>query len=235
MQKETTTVSPESIEAMFRVGAHFGYSRARRHASVKPYLYGSKNGVDIIDLEATAKMLDAATAFLTELGKSGKTVLLVGTKPEIRDLVETAAKEMEAPFVTRRWIGGALTNWTEIKKRIARLKSLTEKFTKGELEKYTKKERLLFERELESLKEDFGGFASLEGAPGALLVIDPRQESIAVEEAAKMKIPTVALMNSDCDARAVTHGILANDAALESVKYFLSVLQNAYLHGKKQR
>lgn len=235
MQKETITDPVGSIEAMFRVGAHFGYSRARRHASVKPYLYGSKNGVDIIDLEATAKMLERAREFLMELGKNGKTVLLVGTKPEIRDIVESVAKEMDAPFVTQRWIGGTLTNWTEMKKRIARLKSLTEKFMKGELEKYTKKERLLFERELESLKEDFGGIASLEGIPGALLVIDPLRESIAVEEARKMKVPTVALMNSDCDADAVTYGVLANDAALESVKYFLGVFRDAYLAGKKQR
>lgn len=235
MQKETTTVSTESIEAMFRVGAHFGYSRARRHASVRPYLYGSKNGVDIIDLEATAKMLSAATALLTEIGKSGKTVLLVGTKPEIRDLVEETAKEMDAPYVTRRWIGGTLTNWSEIKKRIAHLRSLTEKFTKGELEKYTKKERLLFERELESLRENFGGFATIEGIPAALIVIDPRQEAIAVEEARKMRVPTVALMNSDCDAAAVTHGILANDAAIGSVKYFLTAFRDAYLQGKKQR
>jgi len=235
MQKETTTVSAESIEAMFRVGAHFGYSRARRHASVRPYLYGSKNGVDIIDLEATAKMLSAATALLTEIGKSGKTVLLVGTKPEIRDLVEETAKEMDAPYVTRRWIGGTLTNWSEIKKRIAHLRSLTEKFTKGELEKYTKKERLLFERELEDLRENFGGFATIEGIPAALIVIDPRQEAIAVEEARKMRVPTVALMNSDCDAAAVTHGILANDAAIGSVKYFLTAFRDAYLQGKKQR
>jgi small subunit ribosomal protein S2 len=235
MQKETTTVSTESIEAMFRVGAHFGYSRARRHASVRPYLYGSKNGVDIIDLEATAKMLSAATALLTEIGKSGKTVLLVGTKPEIRDLVEETAKEMDAPYVTRRWIGGTLTNWSEIKKRIAHLRSLTEKFTKGELEKYTKKERLLFERELEGLRENFGGFATIEGIPAALIVIDPRQEAIAVEEARKMRVPTVALMNSDCDAAAVTHGILANDAAIGSVKYFLTAFRDAYLQGKKQR
>jgi small subunit ribosomal protein S2 len=235
MQKEATTVSPESIEAMFKVGAHFGYSRARRHASVKPFLYGSKNGVDIIDLEATAKMLDAAKKFITDLGKSGKTVLIVGTKPEIRDIVEEVAKDMESPYVTRRWIGGTLTNWSEIKKRIARLKSLSEKFSKGELEKYTKKERLLFERELAGLTEDFGGFASLEGAPAALLVVDPRNESIAVEEANKMRIPVIALMNSDCDVKAVTHGILANDAALASVKYFLSVLRDAYLTGKKQR
>jgi small subunit ribosomal protein S2 len=180
-------------------------------------------------------MLDTAKAFLTELGKNGKTVLIVGTKPEIRDLIEATAKEMDAPFVIRRWIGGTLTNWPEIKKRTARLKSLSDKFAKGELEKYTKKERLLFERELEGLQEDFGGFASLEGAPAALLVIDPRNEAIAVEEATKMKVPTVALMNSDCDAKAVTHGILANDAAIESVKYFLSVLRDAYLAGKKQR
>jgi small subunit ribosomal protein S2 len=231
---EEKTIDTGAIEAMFKVGAHLGYSRARRHASVKSYLYGSKNGVDIIDLEETVAMLEKAKARMLELGRSGKPVLFVGTKQELSDIVTEAAKSVEMPFVTLRWIGGTLTNWPEIKKRTARLKELSDKFAKGELEKYTKKERLLFEREMGNLQAEFGGIASLETPPPALLIIDPREEHTAVLEARKMKIETIALMNSDCNAREITYPIIANDSALASVKYFLAQLSDAYREGKKQ-
>ena len=224
-----------AIDAMFNVGAHFGYSRARRHASTKAYLYGAKNGVDIIDLEETAKMLEAATARMTELGKLGKVVLFVGTKQEVRDSVEAVAKSLNMPYVNERWVGGILTNWSEIKKRTARLKDLTDKFAKGELEKYTKKERLLFEREMAKLQKEFGGIASLEGSPAALVIVDPREEHIAVKEATKVKAETISLLNTDCNKNQITYPILANDSALQSVKYFLETLRTAYEAGVKLR
>lgn len=223
------------IEAMFKAGAHFGYSRARRHASVRQYLYGAKNGVDIIDLTATLKMLEAAQARMEELGKLGKNVLFVGTKMEIREIVEESAKSLNMPYVTERWVGGMLTNWPEIKKRTARLKELTEKFAKGELDKYTKKERLMFEREMATLEREFGGISSLEGAPGAIVIIDPREEHIAATEAKKMKVETIGILNSDCDATNVTLPILANDSALLSVRFFLAKLSEAYAKGVKMR
>ena len=224
-----------AIDAMFNAGAHFGYSRARRHASVRPFLFGSKNGVDIIDLTETAKMLDVVKARIEELGKLGKLVLFVGTKHEIKALVEETAKSLGMPYVTERWVGGMLTNWSEIKKRTGRLKELSEKFSKGELDKYTKMEKLLFEREMGKLQTEFGGIAMLEGAPGAIVVIDPREEHIAVTEAKKMKVETLALANTDCDLAKITYPIVANDAALLSVKYFLSEIASAYEAGKKQR
>lgn len=223
------------IDAMFQVGAHFGYSRARRHASVKSHLFGAKNGVDIIDLEETAKMLEAAKARIAELGKLGKVVLFVGTKQEVRDSVETVAKSLNMPYVSERWVGGILTNWSEIKKRTSRLKELTEKFAKGELEKYTKKERLLFEREMATLQREFGGIVSLEGVPAAIVIVDPREEHIAVAEAKKMKIETIALLNSDCNKNEITYPILANDSALKSVTFFLEALRDAHQAGVKTR
>lgn len=235
MQNTTKTAHTDVIDAMFKAGAHFGYSRARRHASVKPFLYGSKNGVDIIDLEQTAEMLHEATQFIHSLGKAGKPIVFVGTKSEIKQIVELAASELEMPYVTSRWVGGILTNWPEIKKRTARLKELSSLFEKGELEKYTKKERLLFERELETLKAEFGGIANLEGAPGALVIIDPREEHIAVTEARKVKVPTVSLLNSDCNKSEITYPVLANDAALESVRFFLSKVKEAYQQGAKEK
>jgi small subunit ribosomal protein S2 len=223
------------IDAMFQVGAHFGYSRARRHASVKSHLFGAKNGVDIINLEETATMLEAAKVRITELGKLGKVVLLVGTKQEVRGSVETVAKSLNMPYVTERWVGGILTNWSEIKKRTSRLKELTDKFAKGELEKYTKKERLLFEREMATLQREFGGIVTLEGVPAAIVIVDPREEHIAVAEAKKMKIETIALLNSDCNKNEITYPILANDSALKSVTFFLEALRDAHQVGVKSR
>lgn len=223
------------IDAMFNVGAHFGYSRARRHASVRSHLFGAKNGVDIINLEETAKQLKAAQERIQELGKLGKPVVFVGTKMEVRGLVEAAAKSINQPYVTERWVGGMLTNWPEIKKRTARLKELTDKFAKGELEKYTKKERLLFEREMEKLQTEFGGISSLEGTPGALVIVDPREEHIAVLEAIKMKVEIIAILNTDCNMNEITYPILANDSALESVKYFLAELGASFTKGVKSR
>lgn len=235
MSDTTTQPDNATIEAMFKAGAHFGYSRARRHSSVRPYLYGAKDGVDIIDLSETLRMLLAAKERVRELGKLGKNLLFVGTKPESKAVVEEIAKTIPAPHVSERWIGGVLTNWGEIKKRTARLKELSDKFAKGELEKYTKKERLLFEREMGRLQTEFGGIAMLEGLPGALVIVDPREEHIAVMEAKKMKVETIALLNSDCDASEITYPILANDSALKSVRYFLEELRDAYLEGVKQR
>lgn len=229
-----TSATDAMIEAMMRTGAHLGYGRTRRHASVRRYIFGTKNGVDIIDLTETAAQLKRARERLLELGKSGKTVLFVGTKPEIRELVKDAATAIGMPHVTGRWVGGVLTNWPEIKKRTARLKELSDNFAKGEMEKYTKKERLLFERELGKLQDEFGGIVGLEALPAALVVVDPREESIAVAEAKKMNIETIAVMNSDCDVAAVTYPILANDAALESVTFFLAQLTEAYQEGRKQ-
>lgn len=222
------------IEAMMKTGAHLAYGRTRRHASARRYIFGTKNGVDIIDLTETVTQLQRAREHMAELGKAGKLVLFVGTKPEIGDLVKEAAVSIGMPHVTGRWVGGVLTNWPEIKKRTARLKELSDNFAKGEMEKYTKKERLLFERELGKLQDEFGGIVALEALPAALLIIDPREESIAVAEAKKMKIETIAVMNSDCDVEAVTYPIVANDAAIASVKFFLAQLTEAYREGKKQ-
>lgn len=235
MSEVKTQPDNATIEAMFKAGAHFGYSRARRHSSVRSFLYGAKNGVDIIDLEKTFQMLEAAKARVEELGKLGKILLFVGTKQETCAIVGEVAKSLPMPYVNERWIGGILTNWSEIKKRTARLKELSDKFAKGELEKYTKKERLLFEREMGKLQTAFGGIASLESTPAALIIVDPREEHIAVMEAKKMKVETIALLNSDCNASEITYPILANDSALLSVRYFLEALRDAYLKGVKQK
>lgn len=233
MTETQTQAESTLIEQLFTRGAHLGYSRARRNASAKAFLYGSKSGIDIIDLEKTTEQLARAQAFLSELGANGKTVLWVGTKSEVRGFVEAAAKSLGHPYVAERWVGGMMTNWSEIKKRTGRLKELKDKFAKGELEKYTKKERLLFEREMATLEREFGGIATLEGLPAALVVVDSRREHIAIEEATKMKVPTIALLNTDCDARMVTYPVVANDSALASVSFIVEQFAEAYKRAPK--
>lgn len=210
------------IDALFNVGAHIGFSRSRRHASVRSQIFGAKAGVDIIDLTVTAKQLESAKAEVAKAVSTGRPVLFVGAKTEIADLVAEAGAEAGMPFVASRWIGGSLTNWTEIKKRTSRMKELETMFAKGDLvEKYNKKERLMLKRELDRLVADFGGIKSLEGAPSALIIVDAKNEAIAATEGAKIRVPTIALCGTDNNITEVSTPVVMNDASRASVKFFL--------------
>lgn len=229
--KDTQTI----IQSLFKAGSHFGFSKSRRHPSVSTYLFGTKEGTDIFDLERTSVLLSNASQYLTELGEQGKIVLFVSSKEEIRDIVRTQADSVNMPFVTNRWIGGVLTNFSEIKKRIHRMISLRDQALSGELDKkYTKKERLMLSREVEKLAFNFGGVEKIERLPDALLVVDPRHDKVAVKEANDAKVPVVAIMSSDCDMSLVSKPVLANDASRESVKFVLTQLTQAYADGKSR-
>lgn len=221
------------IESLFKAGAHYGYSRSRRHPSVSKYLFGVKGGVELFDLEKTAELFETAQTFIRSVAADRGTILLVGGKAEAREAVVRAAESLNQPFVSGRFIGGTLTNYSEIKKRVERLIDLTEKREKGELAKFTKLERLLIDREIDDLTIMFGGLRGMTKLPTALVVVDPRREKIAVTEARKMKIPVVALLNSDCDASEVTYPVTANDATLASVALFLSKIKEAWEEGVK--
>ena len=223
------------IERLFSAGAHFGFSKSRRHPTVKPYIYGNKQGTDIFDLEKTATLLEEAKQVLNTAGKEGKTVVFVGTKDEVSDLVLKAAETAEMPYVVNRWIGGMLTNFSEIKKRLGRLAALTEEGETGELErKYTKKERVVIGRELDKLNFNFGGIKKLERTPQMMLVVDPRHDSIAVSEAKEMKLPIVGIMSSDSDISKVDYPVLVNDALQSSVSLVLTELAEAFSAGKAE-
>lgn len=214
---------------LFTVGAHFGYSRTRRHPSVTKYLFGTKNKVDIIDVEQTATLLEQAQEMLETFGKTGRTVLFVGTKPEARKAVQGAAESIGMPFVTTRWIGGFLTNYSEIKKRINRLLELRAAKESGELQKkYTKKELLLITREMEKMEDVFAGIAEMKGLPDALVIVDPKKEHIAIAEATRLDIPTIAIASTDCDITTVTHAIVANDSSRASIELLVKKLAQAY-------
>jgi len=224
------------ITRLFSAGAHFGFTKSRRHPSVVPYLYGNKQGTDIFDLEKTSDLLTVAGEAIKEMASKGKTVLFVGTKDEASTLVKATAEKVEAPYVTNRWIGGMLTNFTEIKKRIARLLDLTAQGESGELErKYTKKERVVIGRELEKLTFNFGGIRTLERAPDMLVVVDPRHDEIAVSEAHELNIPVVGISSSDGNLSNITYPVVVNDALRGSVSLVLEELTHAYLEGKKEQ
>lgn len=220
------------IRDMFSVGAHYGYTRTRRHASVKPFLYGTKNRSDIIDLEKTVVQLDTAQDILKTLGSTGKQILFVGTKPEATAATKAAAEALGMPYVEIRWIGGTLTNDKQIRSRVNLLEDLTNKTEKNELIAKTKKEKLLLERKMEKLARRFGGLAPMKGMPGALVIVDPREEHIAVTEANQMGIPVIALANTDCDIRLVSYPVIANDANKKTVEWMLSKLVEAYKGNK---
>lgn len=225
----------KTVEEMFQVGAHFGYAKSRRHPSAKPFIFGAKNGVEIIDLEKTAEMLDLAKQFAYEVSKNGGQIVFVGTKKEISSYVKDSALALDEPYVNNRWIGGTLTNFTEIQKRVKKLEDLETEKEKGLFAKYTKKERLLLDRELEKLNERFGGITSMKSRPAAVFVIDSKNEENAVAEAVIENIPIISISSSDCDISSIKYPVLANDSSVKSVKFFVEQISEAIKEGKKDR
>jgi small subunit ribosomal protein S2 len=222
-----------AVNNMFKVGAHFAYSRSRRHPTVAPFIFGVKNRVEIFDLAKTDEALIAAKEFVKKLGTEGKQIVFVGGKNEAREVVKSGAISIDMPYVAGRWIGGSITNFSEIRSRVEKMLDLTAKREKGELSKYTKKERLLIDREIDNLERFFSGLVPMKELPKALFVIDSRREKIAVEEARKAGIPVVALCGSDCDLKEVNYAVPANDASVASIKYFVGEMVAAYEEGKK--
>lgn len=209
-------------------GVHYGYTRTRRHPTVTPFLYGTKNGADIIDVEKVIPQIEATAKFLAELGAAGKNVLWVGVKPEARTSVIEVASALRQPYVTERWIGGILTNFPQIKQRIDKLEKMKEERVSGEYAKYTKKEQLLLNREMERLNKYFSGLLGLAKMPEAMVVVDSKKEHIAVLEARKMNIPVIALGNTDCSIRAIEYPIVANDSSASSISTILGILKDAF-------
>ncbi len=220
------------IEKMFQVGAHYGYSKTRRHPSVAKYIYATKNKTDIIDLEKTSVALESATEFIKKLGASSKTILFVGTKPEAREATKSIAESLNMPYVAERWIGGTLSNFTEIKKRINELENYQKDSKDGGLDKYTKKERVVMAKKMEKLARYYTGLLGLKKAPDVLFVIDAKAEHIAVTEAKNRDIPVVSLVNSDSNINNITYPIVGNDSSIPSVKFFTTHIANAYKIGQ---
>ncbi len=230
--KEKTAEKTSKIDELFKAGAHFGFLKSRRHPSAKPFLYGVKNRVDIYDLEKTSEELDKVLGVVENFGKENSPILFVGGKSEARSAVENAARELGMPYVSGRWIGGTLTNFPEIKKRVAKLEQLQGEKERGELIKYTKKERLLIDRDIAKLTIFFSGLSLMKSLPKLVVVVDPKKEHIAVSESKKMKIPVVAIAGADCNLYDVDYAIPANDASQKSITYIMNELVESYKTGK---
>jgi small subunit ribosomal protein S2 len=223
------------IEAMFKVGAHFGLSKSRRHPSTKKFVFGVKNNIEILDLEKTEEALAKAKAFVAAIAATGKQALFVSGKSEAIPAVRAAALKAGQPMVAGRWIGGTLTNFGQIRKRIDIYENRLKEKEKGELAKYTKKERLLIDREIAKLELMFGGIVSMREKPGVMIVVDPKKEFIAVEEARQTGVPVVAIASTDCDISLVNHAIPANDSSASSAAFFLDELARAYVDGRVEK
>jgi small subunit ribosomal protein S2 len=222
----------QTIERMFSAGAHFGLGRSRRHPTITPYVFGTKNKTDIFDLEKTHASLDKAKAFVTELAKDNKTILFVGGKKESSFIVKTAAQSLNMPFVDGRWIGGTISNFPQIRKRIERYEKLVNEKEKGELAKYTKRERMIIDKEILSLEKMFLGIVTMNKVPDAMFIIDPRYEKNAIKEAQDHNIPVIALSSSDCDIKSIQYPIIGNDSSKTSISFFAEEIVSAYRAGK---
>lgn len=234
--KVTTDTNKKSplVDAMFKVGAHYGFIKSRRHPTIKPFIFGVKNRVEIFDLEQSAQQLETAIEFVKSVASSGRQILFMGSKSEARQAIKEAADRIAQPYVASRWIGGTFTNFDVIRKRVEKLLDLTSKKEKNELSKYTKKERLMIDRDITRLNDLFGGITSMNHLPAALFVIDPKKEHIAVAEAIAKRIPVIALAGSDCDVSNITYPIVANDASVDSIAFVADHISAAFAEGKKQ-
>ncbi|OHA58251.1 MAG: 30S ribosomal protein S2 [Candidatus Vogelbacteria bacterium RIFOXYD1_FULL_44_32] len=230
---EKTTAVGDLVHNLFKLGAHFGYSRVRRHPSADKFIFGYKNKTAIIDLEKTIISLTKAKDFVRTLGSEGKAVLLVGNKNEARVAVKKAAQLAGLPYSAERWIGGTLTNTKQIKTRLKRLEEIKAAETSGEIMKYTKKERGLISKEKNDLERHFGGIVEMAKMPAALFVIDSTAEAIAIAEANKLNIPVIALSNSDCDIRGIAYPIIGNDGSVGTIAFFANEIAGAYIEGQK--
>ncbi|MEK7135954.1 MAG: 30S ribosomal protein S2 [Patescibacteria group bacterium] len=221
------------LRRLFDTGAHFAQVKSRRHPSMKPFLVGTKGRQEIIDLVKTSEQLEAAKHVMAALAKEGKTVLFVGGKVEIAAIVKKAAQDINAPYVAARWLGGTISNWVEIKKRIDRLAEILEKTTTGALAKqHTKLELVKIGREKKRLEGRLDGIITLVKRPDALLVVDTKHEKHAVKEANDTGIPVIAIMSSDCNLTDAAYPIVANDTSRKTVELILAELVEAFAKGQ---
>ncbi len=225
-------MSSVSVKELLAAGVHFGHRVSRWNPRMRPYIFGKRNLIHIIDLRSTIRGLVTACHVLTALSKQGKEFLFVGTKRQARSVVETAAKSCSQHYVTERWIGGTLTNYTTVSNRLQRLFEIERMEQDGRIEMYGKKERAQIMREKRKLKRNLEGLRNMSKMPGALVIVDPRREKNAVREANKLKIPVIAVIDTDADPGLVDVPIPANDDALRVNQILISRLAEAVTAGR---
>lgn len=221
-----------TIKELLEAGVHFGHQTKRWNPKMKKYLFGERNGIYIIDLQKSLKKFQEAQAFLRDVAARGASVLFVGTKKQAVDTVQEEAARAGMYFVNRRWLGGTLTNFQTITKSISRLKQLEDMQATGKFEAFSKKEVLRLGREMEKLNNALMGIKGMEQLPSAVFVIDPKKERIAVQEARRLGIPVVAIVDTNCDPDEIDYPIPGNDDAIRAIRLITSRLADAILDGR---
>jgi small subunit ribosomal protein S2 len=228
-------MSAPTYNEMLEAGVHFGHLRKKWNPKMSPYIFGERKGIHIIDLHRTSEKLEESAAALRQIAKSGKKILFVATKKQAKEIVSDAAKRVNMPFVTERWLGGMMTNFSTIRKSIKKMQSIEKMQADGSFENITKKERLMLTREKEKLERVIGGIAQLNRLPAALLIVDISHEHIAVAEATKLNINTFALVDTNSDPTKVDFAIPCNDDASKSVSIIMNYLTTAIGEGLSER
>ena len=222
-----------AMKQLLEAGVHFGHQTRRWDPRMAEYIFQARNGIHIIDLQKTSKKLDEAYAFLKEQAEEGKTVLFVGTKKQAQECMKQAAIKCGMYYVDQRWLGGMLTNFNTIQKRIQRLKDLEAMQEDGTFDVLPKKEVILLKKEMEKLERNLGGIKDMDKLPGVIFLVDPKKERIAVLEAKKLGIPVVGLVDTNCNPEEVDYAIPGNDDAIRAVKLIADVMANAVIEGKQ--
>jgi small subunit ribosomal protein S2 len=220
-----------TMRQLLEAGCHFGHQTHRWNPKMAPYIFGSRNGIHIIDLAQTVPLLHQALKLVADTVAGGGRVLFVGTKRQASDIIADAAKRSAQYYVNSRWLGGMLTNWTTISNSIKRLRQLDEMLGGAEADRITKKERLMLTRERDKLERALGGIKDMGGTPDLLFIVDTNKEDIAVLEARKLKIPVVAILDSNCDPDVVDHPIPGNDDAARAVELYCDLIARAAIDG----
>lgn len=222
-----------AMKDLLEAGVHFGHQTRRWNPKMARYIFTERNGIYIIDLQKTARKLEEAYKFVKEISDQGEEVLFVGTKRQASDAVKEEAERVGAHYVNARWLGGMLTNFKTIRNRVKRLEQLKAMEADGTFEYLTKKEAIKLKLEIEKLEKFIGGIKNMRRLPGALFIIDPKKEKIAVAEAKKLGIPTIAIVDTNCDPDDIDYVIPGNDDAIRSVKLMIQTIGNAILEGKQ--
>lgn len=234
-EQGTTNGHRASIESLLKAGTHFGHLTSRWNPKMKPYIFMERNNIHIIDLMQTQVMLDAAAEAAARFARQGKRILFVGTKKQAKDIVRKYAEACDSPYVVERWLGGTLTNFQTIRKSIRRMEDLAKMEEDGTIEQLKKKERLMKQREHDKLEKVLGGIADMPRLPGAIFIVDINREHIAVDEARKLGIPIIAMVDTNCDPDLVDYIVPANDDALKSIELVTSGIADAINEGKHSR
>jgi small subunit ribosomal protein S2 len=222
-----------SMKQLLEAGVHFGHQTRRWNPKMAPYIFTDRNGIYIIDLQKTVRKMEEAYNFIRDLAMDGKDVLFVGTKKQAQESVEDEAKRCEMYYVNQRWLGGMLTNFKTIRQRINRLNELDAMETDGSFEVLPKKEVIKLRLEREKLDKNLGGIREMKRLPGAIFIVDPRKERIAIAEARNLGIPVVAIVDTNCDPDEIDYVIPGNDDAIRAVKLFASKIADAVLEGRQ--